>query len=130
LSRPPPPPTLFPYTTLFRSPLSTFRSNVDISGMDLPAPPPAEARARRMRPANVATAAAVLVCAVLFGWMRVGEAQVVHRSFLAMCTRLSMRPGDWPCRVADVQIIQAYVGAAILGGMALALPAAVLAAAG
>ncbi len=86
---------------------------------------------RRWRPrpwflvASVAAAAALL-----YALMRVDSGRAVQASYGFLCSRLNMRPNDWPCRVQDAHTVAVYVVGSLTIALGLAVPGMVLAATG
>ena len=71
-----------------------------------------------------------VVAIVVYAVMRIPTALEMQRALVGMCTRLDMRPGDWPCEVTTGSTLAAFVPGSLLIGLGLALPCAVLVARG
>lgn len=102
----------------------------DISFMETTARLAAHKPSANLRRPRLVPIAAAAGAAVAYAAMRVPSALTVHRAFAERCTRFAMRPRDWPCRTTSAKTLLVYIGASLLAGLALALPAAVLAASG
>ena len=86
-------------------------------------------RSLRVKPAWIVATLAV-TAAGLYMAMRVPTAIEMQRKLFGWCADLEMRPGDWYCEVTATSAIAAVVPSALLVGLGLALPCAVLVAAG
>ena len=113
-----------------------MRRNVNVRAFYADSPPMASVAARlprersiRVRPAWIVVTLAVAAVGVYMA-VRVPSAYEMQRAFAEICTNLEMRPSDWYCEVAAGSTMAAFLPASLLIGLGLALPCAVLVAAG
>lgn len=71
-----------------------------------------------------------LIAAAFYAWMRVPVGRAYHASFARICAGAEMQPQDLHCRITEASTVAATAEAALLVGLGLALPGAVLAASG
>jgi hypothetical protein len=92
-------------------------------------PQPREIRDHRARAVLLAGLLG-MAAAALYAWIRLPLGGDYHSSYARMCENLPMQPNDLHCRITEWSTTAAALGAALLVGLGLALPGAILAAGG